>query len=75
VHVCIETIGQSWVSSLIIFHLEFLCFGDKVSLCSSGWRRTSYIDHAGFELRETWLPPMQSHAGVTDVYHHATGSH
>lgn len=72
---CVHRDHTSWVSSLIILHLEFLCFGDTVALCSSAWPRISYTDHAVFELRKLRLPPTQSHAGITDVYHHATGSH
>lgn len=61
---CIETIGQSWVSSLIILHLQFFCFEDMVSLYSSAWLRTSYTDHAGFELRGICLPHMQLMLGL-----------
>lgn len=59
---CLTVLSQLWPGGSSKRFLSLSLFLCRLSQCSPGWRRTSYVVQAGFKLPEIHLssPPLKA---------------
>lgn len=62
-----KVLQTNWVFVCLVW---YLVFQDRVSLCSSGWPATCFMDQTGLELRD--LPICLQNPGIEGTHHHPT---